>query len=160
MEISKPLRYSINIQRKNGQEWIAKVKYERLPAHCFFCGMIDYVQNRCKLCFDADQSHIVTHGCDPLAKCPNLPQRLFGIKIKGNPPSVKLLERAKYLDSQRKFTGQSTLTESSSSENKRNLNRQQEGEQLRLEPIQVQSTQSIIPSVQYPRSINGSQFSL
>ncbi|KAJ4951134.1 hypothetical protein NE237_027966 [Protea cynaroides] len=158
VEINKPLRHSINIQRKNGQKWIAKVKYERVPSHCFFCGMIGHDQTRCKVCFEADQGHFASHGCDPLARCPDLPKRLYGVNIKGNPPSAKLLEGAKYLELQGENTEELTLLGSSSGENRRNLNRCQEGEQSRQSPVQVQTPQTIIPTIQFPRTINASLY--
>ncbi|KAJ4965235.1 hypothetical protein NE237_017084 [Protea cynaroides] len=140
LEINKPLRHSISIQGKNGKEWLATVKYERLPAYCFFCGIIGHEQNRCKQCYEADQAHMNSHGCDPLSRCPQLPARLFGAKVKGSPPSTSLLERARLLELQDMNTGGAAATKATPTVTASDLCRRSEIVSANQQPKQVQSS--------------------
>ncbi|KAJ4951801.1 hypothetical protein NE237_028633 [Protea cynaroides] len=55
--------------------------------------------------FEADDAHRLTHGCNPLIRCPMLPPRPFGAEIKGTAPWIRFMESAKILELQDTVTG-------------------------------------------------------
>ncbi|KAJ4981537.1 hypothetical protein NE237_032374 [Protea cynaroides] len=98
LHVSASLHYFLTIQSRLGQEQRVSIKYELLPVHYFFCSYLGHDLNRYSRCFEADQSHRVVYGCDPLLQCPLLPPRELESKIRGVIPTLRMLETAKFVD--------------------------------------------------------------
>ncbi|XP_042515252.1 uncharacterized protein LOC122089592 [Macadamia integrifolia] len=66
MNITKPLKASISMKRKNGDFTDVVIKYERIPFFCYYCGKIGHEEKKCIKKFEDSQS---TTSVSPKRKC-------------------------------------------------------------------------------------------
>ncbi|GLU08008.1 hypothetical protein SLE2022_249390 [Rubroshorea leprosula] len=59
----KPLRRGMKLSLKDGPLWIS-FKYERLPHFCYWCGMLDHVEQDCELGLEMESTSLIEHPYD------------------------------------------------------------------------------------------------
>ncbi|KAJ4980585.1 hypothetical protein NE237_031422 [Protea cynaroides] len=96
IDICNPLRTCFNVKRKNGMEHMIKLKYERLPLYCFFCGIIGHDHFKCNLCFEFENPHRKEHRCSPSEEYLLLFERHYA-DLKALVTSQRLMEKAKVI---------------------------------------------------------------
>ncbi|XP_043699868.1 uncharacterized protein LOC122650529 [Telopea speciosissima] len=94
VNILKPLKDHLTLQRKNGSQFKIQVKYERMPLYCYYCGTIGHEENRCILWFSEEQNHCQVHGCLAGSRCKQLPRGRAGTDIRGITPPPRVIEQA------------------------------------------------------------------